>query len=474
MKIQYKLFIYFVCAGLIAGCKKLVEVDPPIDKVTNKFIYSDNSNAAAVLTGIYYEMSPYAYDASRLMALSADEFNFFNNGNVEQFSLYTNNLSSSYGTSWASLYSFIYRANAAIEGLSASGSLLPDVKNQLLGEAKFIRAFNYFYLVNLYGDVPLVVNTDYAKSALMARTESDKVYEQIATDLKEAQILLNPKYLGAFANAETQERLRPNKYVADALLARVYLYMNNWVNAETEASKVIENSSLYFLPGNPDSVFLKNNTEAIWQFQPTIAGINTLEGYYFYSDGIPNNDKPYSMSDLLYNDFEVGDKRAGQWIHSVNIGGQDYHYAYKYKVQLNTEIIEYSSVLRLAEQYLIRAEARIRQNKITDGINDINVIRSRARGIATIEVPDPLPALSTSLNAADALAAVMHEKRIELFSEWGHRWLDLKRTGEIDNVMETAAPLKGGSWQNTDALFPIPQFEIDRAPGLAGHQNPGY
>ena len=119
---------------------------------------------------------------------------------------------------------------------------------------------------------------------------------------------------------------------------------------------------------------------------------------------------------------------------------------------------EYYMVLRLTEQYLIHAEASAEQNKLADAIADINLIRRRAG----------LPDLPDSLDQAQTLSAIMQERRIELFAEWGHRWLDLKRTGQADAVL---GPIKT-TWQTNAQLYPIPLSELQSDSKLT--QNAGY
>ena len=117
-------------------------------------------------------------------------------------------------------------------------------------------------------------------------------------------------------------------------------------------------------------------------------------------------------------------------------------------------------VLRFAELYLIRAEARAQQNKLTganSAASDINVIRTRA-GLSN----------TTATTQAALLLAVEKERQVELFTEWGHRWFDLRRTGRIDAVLSAVKP----TWKPTAALFPIPYLEIQRNPLLT--QNNGY
>jgi len=121
-------------------------------------------------------------------------------------------------------------------------------------------------------------------------------------------------------------------------------------------------------------------------------------------------------------------------------------------------------VLRVAEQYLIRAEARAHLNKLNDAIDDINVIRARAS-------LGGLPYLQEQNGVLDAVAK---ERQIELFAEWGHRWFDLKRTGKIDSVMSQITPQKigGGMWNSYQQLYPIPRGEMISDPNLT--QNNGY
>src|SRR5438552_17436425 len=105
--------------------------------------------------------------------------------------------------------------------------------------------------------------------------------------------------------------------------------------------------------------------------------------------------------------------------------------------------------LRLAEQYLIRAEARTQENNISSAQTDLNVIRSRA-GLGPV----------TASDKASLLAAILHERQVELFTEWGHRWFDIKRTGTVDATMTVVTSQKGGTWNTNQQWYPIPQSEL--------------
>jgi hypothetical protein len=468
----------------MTGCKKLVEVDPPVTSVTGASVYGADATASAVLTGLYFKISGGVFYSpgsgittlSMYAALSADEFTLWSGvTNATQLAYYTNTLSTVTAGSeyWSPAYANIFTCNSAIEGLNGSAALTPAVKQQLLGEAKFMRAFFYFYLVNLYGDVPLIVSTDYKVNAALGRTPRAQVYQQIIDDLKEAQGLLSSDYLDATLLKVTSERVRPTKWAATALLARTYLYNGDYANAEAQASIIINNSPAYKLV-SLNSTFGKNSNEAIWQLQPVTTGTitNTQDGYYFTVPAAgPNstlvNGNPVYLNTRLLNSFEANDKRRtiGNWVNSVTVNGTTYYYPYKYKVSTGTSVSEYLMVLRVGEQLLIRAEARAQQNKITgpgSAEPDIDSIRVRA-GL-----------LGVTANTKDAmLAAIYHERQVELFTEWGHRWLDLKRTNAVDTVMGVVTPQKGGiTWSTNQQLYPLPAGDLQKNPNLA--QNNGY
>jgi starch-binding outer membrane protein, SusD/RagB family len=229
---------------------------------------------------------------------------------------------------------------------------------------------------------------------------------------------------------------------------------------------VIDNP-LYKLVTDPNTAYLKNNTEAIWQLQATGSTQNTLDGNMFIRNAgsRPNATEPSSVAPALVRSFETGDKRKTSWIDSVTTAGTKYYFPRKYDIKskaVDSAYKEYLVVLRLAEQYLIRAEARAKLSKTTEAAADINTIRTRA-GLAN----------TAAASVEELLAAVEQERKIELMVEWGHRWLDLKRTNRVNDVMSVVTPLKGGTWTSNMQLWPVPSIEITLNPNLAP-QNPGY
>jgi hypothetical protein len=243
-----------------------------------------------------------------------------------------------------------------------------------------------------------------------------------------------------------------------ALLARVYLYQGNWSGAVQQASRVIGDGR-YQLEKDLDQVFLSTSREAIWQLQPMPPSFYTEEGAGFVP--LPGLRPAYVLTNSLLSSFEPGDVRKDRWTRTLTSQGKVYTFPYKYKVNASSDTTtaakEYTTLVRLAEVYLVRAEARARLGNGVESLEDLNTIRSRAG----------LPLL-TDATPAVLLAAVAHERQAEFFAEYGHRWLDCKRTGQADAVL---GPAKTG-WHSYDTLYPFSATELQRNPSLV--QNFGY
>jgi hypothetical protein len=472
-RIMLFLMIVFCLLTTTTGCKKLVEVDPPYTSFSAENVYTNDASAISAINSIYAKLSAGSMFSTSLTTLSlnaglsADEFNLYSGvSGSPLLGYYQNSLNSSNTTTtdyWANTYPVIFNANTAIQGLKGAQDLTPIVKQQLLGEALFMRAFCYFYLVNLYGDVPLILGTDYTVNAGILRSPTSQVWDQIKTDLKEADNLMTDNFPDKLLTGASTERIRPTKWAAEALLSRVYLYTSNYADAEVTSSLVIANKTLFAMT-DVNSTFKKNNPEAIWQLQPVNTGWNTEDARTFIitSTG-PNGSHPVYLSNWLLNEFETGDFRQASWTNSVTVGANVYVYPFKYlSAKLNDPVTEYNNVLRLAEQFLIRSEARVQLGKTDDAIADLDVIRNRAG----------LPNYNGATDQTTLRAALLHENQVEFFSEWGHRWLDLKRTAHVNTVMAAITPLKGGVWSANWQLYPITADELRKTPGLL--QNPGY
>jgi hypothetical protein len=465
----------FVAASLFSACKKFLDIQLPTDTVTSENVYISDLSTASVLSGILYTMLESGVingDNIGLKAgLYADELQNVKPQESGNENFYKNGLSlNAVPGHWSSLYKQVYTCNLALEGINQSTADL-SFRNQWLGEALFCRAYLYFQLVNLYGDVPLALVPDYRVTNKLSRSPSAQVYQQIIADLKSAQSLLGDTYLNP-ASQLTTERGRPNRFSATALLARVYLYTGDWVKAEAEASSVISNTTDFQLAA-PASVFLTNSKETIWAL---VSSNKVSPGYTLFNKGMPavvatiaalSSGTP--LSQVMVNAFEPGDVRFTAWVRttSTTTPAQTFYYPNKYK--LATPGAESFVALRLGEQYLIRAEARAQQNNMTGAVQDLNLLRSRSRPTPALDV---LPDYPASISQADCLVAIAQERRVELFSEFGSRFFDLKRTGTIDAVMTVAAPAKGGVWNSQRKIWPIPPDDIRINPNLT--QAPGY
>jgi starch-binding outer membrane protein, SusD/RagB family len=444
-----------VYIGLFAlsSCKKLVDNDPSRTQLLDEEVYKDSATVKSAVAGLYSTLSytnPYKYSLSTLPGFSADELRFIGSS---QDAFINNALRSDNGAVaqlWSAPYQTIYGCNSIIEGLQSGTNMTDQFKNQAMGEARFIRALGYFYLVNVFGDVPLILTTDVILNTSKGRDPVAAVYSQILDDLKFAQANLREDYA-----VSGGERTRANKWSATALLARTQLYLANWTEAESEATSLIENTALFGLPGGLSEVFEANSREAILQFHNDLNGIT---GYA--TEVLPNpveGTARYIYSPQLEAAFEAGDLRKGAWSAPIDYNGTPYRYPAKYKDLESGSNSEYYTIFRLAEQYLIRAEARARRNNVSGAQADLLTIRKRAD-------LGPTPAN----DQPSLLLAVEQERRIELNAEWGHRWFDLKRTNRANAVL---GPIKT-TWNSNALLYPIPAGQRILNRNLT--QNQGY
>lgn len=459
-KIKYRMqitkltFSLLVCLMLLAGCDDFLDTKDPTGQISHENVFEDEITATAAVTTLYAKLRDEVLVTGNtsglgfLMGLYADELDYYGMPGEPLETFYKHQVITSdvlVSNLWNSSYNLIYLTNAAIEGLEASQNLSESTKNQLIGEAKFIRGLTHFYLTNLFGDIPYITTTNYDHNRQVSKLAVHDVYDNLISDLESAKALLGENYIGA-------ERIRANKFAVSAFLARVYLYRGEWAKAESESSMVINYTVLYNLP-SIESEFLKSSPAAILQLKTKMEGYIPNEAMTLYfASGPP----PFTaLNENILTVMEDGDLRRTHWIGEVTDGTNYWYYSNKYK---QTPGAEYSVVLRLAEQHLIRAEARAEQNDFNGAREDLNIIRNRAG------LPD-----TSAQTQEELLEAVLQERRIELMIEHGHRWFDLRRFTRADAVL---APLKPG-WRPTNILLPIPETELLMNPNL-NPQNNGY
>lgn len=444
----------------------MVDLDPPSNQLIREEVFADEETVESAMTGIYNQLfqldysNGYRSSITTLAGLSADNIENISTSNISRMEFQEHEISLDNTDNlniWSSAYNMIYATNSFLEGLQNSEDIAPDFRQQMEGQARFVRAFTYFYLTNIYGEVPLILTTAYRENQLKSRAPKNEIYDQVLTDLLLAEEQVPEEYPDG-------DRTRVNKFTVKAFLARFYLYTENWSLAEELSSEVIAENGLYELSQDLSQVFMANSREAIWQISPVGGnGIatQTNEGNFFIIDPVFSFFAAIKLEESFTNSFDTVDKRFQNWVgYNESL---DAHFVYKYKIRSSTEypIKEYSMVMRLAEQYLIRAESRAMQENLTGAIEDLDKIRQRA-GLELLADSNP------RMTKNELLEDIFIQRRKELFAEWGHRWFDLKRRNLADQVFG----IQNSLWQETDILYPVPESERMKNPNLT--QNEGY
>lgn len=338
---------------------------------------------------------------------------------------------------WASAYAGIDRANNIIAAVPKVGNMDAANGAQYLAEAHFIRALHYYVLVSWFGGVPLVTepSSGVGPEALVSRATAAEVWARIEADLQAAATGLPPTAKGRASQAGVA-----------ALRARVYLEQGKYAQARDAATTVISNTSFRLMPVFKDIWSTKHSAESIFELTYTVNSSNSLAFWYFPQ--ALGGRWGYAPTAAFHALYEPTDQRRAV---TVGVAGTS-RYGNKYTRIANGD--DNVVVLRLAEMYLIRAEANARLGAAADVVRaDINAVRQRAGAT-------PLDA--TVATQTQLLDAVLAERRLELAQE-GHRFFDLRRHGKATTVLAIS---------NEKLILPIPQAERDVNPNLV--QNPGY
>ncbi|MDF0707646.1 RagB/SusD family nutrient uptake outer membrane protein [Flagellimonas okinawensis] len=439
------------------GCTDFVEADPPQNIMISETVFEDASTVESAMADMYVSMRENGmisgnYGFTTRLAIYSDELDYYG-FNTRLLEFYQNQVLSPNAevlSWWSEAYAVVYSANAIVEGLEESTDLEEDERNRFLGQALFVRGFIHSLLVSVFGDVPYITSTDYAPNNQVSRMPEVLVYDRIISDLERAEELMG------MSTIENEERTVPDSFAAKALLARLYLYTEQWELASTEATELIEAFSLEDELG---MVFLKGSPETIWQLHHGEFPGNTQEASQLIIPSIPG--QSFALTNGLMSAFEDGDGRRSEWVDSIMNAEETItlYFPHKYKAQFDvTESLEHSIQFRLAEQYLIRSESRTHLGDLVGARKDLNVIRNRA-GLQDIMAD----------SESGLLEAILTERRVELFTEQGHRWFDLKRTDRATLVLGMLKPY----WEDSDTLLPIPEMELEANPNLLP-QNQGY
>ena len=454
-----------VALGLIgaAACTDFLDVEPVSELPREKAITGPTSARAAVL-GIYDVLqdagSYYGGDFVLLPDVSADDVTW--TGTFTTYADAEDNLLRATNGSVEGIYNTIYqgisRANFVLAELPDVAGMPAAEKEELLGEAYFLRALMYHDLVKLFGGmnptdlgVPLILAPTGAEAPPTMRATVAQVYTQIFADLDRAEAALSDDNLPS----------RASYSAARALRARVELFRGTtagWTAAEALATEIISSGDFALAPSHADQFTEEGSPTSEDIFKLTHTAVDWANiGYYYLGryEVAPDVGLLKLFDPDMTNDPRTYSPTEDRGLNDAAVDGGD-PIGLKFPTTSGAEDFP---IIRLAEMYLIRAEARARiGTNLLGAVADVNVIRRRAGADTLVFGVD----VTTQ---PQVLAAVEREWRLEFAME-GHRWYVMRRFGTI------AAWLQAQDSPSFQDRYPIPQSEINVVPGL--QQNPGY
>lgn len=460
---KYSKF-FLIVLFLFTSCDILNQ--DPQTSISEDSAIRDVKSAQAALNGLYSQLQSGDYYGSNLLIIgdvtsdisqSVGTWDFYRSmdvyvtspGNLENRNL------------WSQAYTVVNHANNIIAEVPKLPNADQATIDQILGEAYFIRGLAFFDLVRAFGGVPGVVGNqgipivtkpsrEINESSFPSRASLADSYARVEADLLKAE-----EKLSGFSSST-----RASEAAAKALLSRLYLYLGNFSKAEQYATETINDYS-FSLVENFAEIFINENTpESIFELAFNSADQSGIRFWYFPSSGGGRGDIALHDDFVSFVQSRPNDERGKLIAFDENVG---VYYPTKYQKAGGVDNIQ---ILRLAEVYLNRAEARAQQDDITGALNDLNRVRNRA-GLA-----DTTGAGVDS--SKEVLGAIALERSVEFFEE-GHRWFDLVRTGEALNVLTDIDRENSGPVSLTEPgrqVFPIPSREIDANPNI--EQNEAY
>lgn len=493
------VFIILVALCLTACQKEFLDRESLVNETESNFYKTEDDAIAAVVAAydvLQFELSPNGHfrwfwgdivsdDATKGGSGDNDVASL---GKLERFEGQANN--ELLESEWSANYKGIARANIVLEKV-------PDIemnvllKERLLAESKVIRAWFYYNLVTMFGDVPLVLKILSPSEYIQSRTPKADVWAQIETDLTEARPNLPRRSQLSF-----EETGRITVGVAQSLLLKAYVFQEKWSLAEPLAESII-NSGEYSLDPDYGNIFTlqgENGSGSIFEIQYMNASNGDwgrfLEGtltnvfqrargsFGGYGFNLPTQEfvNEFAADDprLSATVFREGDQMGDRGVFTKAATGQPHdYYSRKYFINASDQATtgdpnvngpSNDRVIRFADVLLMHAEAAYWNGNELGAMNSVNLVRERARGSNPTTVVPPISSSGTQL-----LEDIYKERRLELGME-GHRFFDLVRTGRAGTL------LRAQGYQFVDGvheLFPIPLSEIQASNG-AIEQNPGY
>ncbi|MDR2139303.1 MAG: RagB/SusD family nutrient uptake outer membrane protein [Tannerella sp.] len=436
------LFLLFASVS----CEDFLSLTPDNALPAGNPTISSAGTLRAAIISAYNELQGYSGSLVTLATASGDNA-LGNSSQSAQFQLNQHAVPTDHSTvvsTYTSLYRAVNITNTVIASIGAISDpqLSEDEKNRILGEAHFIRALSYFDLARGWGGVQIQTkptdNLEVIKG--IRRSSLDDTYNQVLADLVEAEKLLPD---------DASTRNRAQKSTAKALRARLHLYREQWEEAERYASEVIANSKYELV--KPYKTFFTApflTKESVFELTFSLSDKNGYWSTWFPSSlGGGHSLKPSDKIVEKLNDPAIGGSRnvliagTGLTLHTPFYGP--------------TTGISPFYLIRIAELYLIRAEARAKKASpdLAGAVQDLNAVRERA----------DVPAWENTTDREQIIAAIEEENNVEFPFE-AHRWFDLVRTRRADVVL--------GVTNKNYWLFPIPQSDILSDPDV--EQNPGY
>ncbi|MFT4024182.1 MAG: RagB/SusD family nutrient uptake outer membrane protein [Flavihumibacter sp.] len=478
------LTILFAAAALLlGGCKKFLEEDPQ-GIVIGEMALSNVNGLNAQMAGAYKSLAQpwdrgFADAAQFACAMGGDDLTSHPGLNKQDFREFdqfnVSALNARSNTIWRGLYKTIQSSNNIIgnyQNITGDETAI----NQIAGEAYFLRAFSYYYLVRWWGKVPLLTTATYSPDLLsVAKSEIVDVYAQIEADLKKAEELVGEAKL---------EPGRINKGTVKSYLADVYLTQTGYpvkdaskaALAAAKAKEVIDEKGAYgfdLFQGDFQKIFATAYNEYVFALMTD--GTSTGNCYYGFST-MPGDEggwDDYFAEINFFRDFPEGNRKNGTFTTVVNTENglktwqqlsTKHPYYKKFRIQTGDSMSYVSNspiiFMRYAEVLLLYAEAQARSGAPNaDAYAAINAVRQRA-GLAN---------LAASMSGDDFVKAVIQERAWEFAGEW-HRWFDLVRT---ETVAEANAhrdpaeiPLIGDPGDKTKWLIPVPAGDANANPNL--------
>ncbi|MCC9043582.1 RagB/SusD family nutrient uptake outer membrane protein [Myroides sp. M-43] len=444
--------IISVCVIFIS-CDDIVDVDPPNNQINQKDVFKDIATTKSALSMLYSKVRDTPLFSrgnpglNHSLSLYTDQLEFIGT-KPNMYYLNTLEASSHEITQWwNNTYFDIYAINNFINGLNESSYIKQADKTQLLAEAYTLRALYYQTLVQLFGDIPYTVSTDYKYNTTIGKTSYQEVLLLIEKDLLLA-------YQNLDYTSRSNQRFYINKTVAELLLSYNYLLQKQYDKAELYSKAIIDNSN-YSLEDDLNKVFKKDAKSTLWQLSPNLNTAVTQEANLYQIKTIGVN--TVAADNNLLKLFAANDLRYKNWLQKATINNRELHQIFKYKNTANNTD-EVSIFYRVEEAYFNLSLALALQNKTDKATSILNQIRQK-RG---------LNSLNTSMDQTSFIKEYLDESSREFFTENGRRFFDLKLTNRLGDLNKNKP-----NWKDNHNLFPIPERQLQINKNLLP-QNAGY